>query len=98
MVSASSPVPEPVPNAAHREDVLRVARVPLDLLAQVSNVDVDRSRVAKRGAAPELPEQRLTAVHAAGARRERPEKLERDSREPELIFTVRGVGYRFREP
>jgi DNA-binding response OmpR family regulator len=25
------------------------------------------------------------------------EKLERDPREPELIFTVRGVGYRFRD-
>jgi len=25
------------------------------------------------------------------------EKLERDAREPELIFTVRGVGYRFRD-
>jgi DNA-binding response OmpR family regulator len=25
------------------------------------------------------------------------EKLERDPKEPELIFTVRGVGYRFRE-
>jgi DNA-binding response OmpR family regulator len=26
------------------------------------------------------------------------EKLERDAREPEYIFTVRGVGYRFRDP
>jgi DNA-binding response OmpR family regulator len=25
------------------------------------------------------------------------EKLERDAREPELIFTVRGVGYHFRD-
>ena len=25
------------------------------------------------------------------------EKLERDAREPELILTVRGVGYRFRD-
>jgi DNA-binding response OmpR family regulator len=25
------------------------------------------------------------------------EKLERDAREPEYLFTVRGVGYRFRD-
>ena len=31
-----------------------------------------------------------------GIRRQR-EKLERDASDPEIILTVRGVGYRFRE-
>jgi DNA-binding response OmpR family regulator len=26
------------------------------------------------------------------------EKLERDPRDPQFVLTVRGVGYRFREP
>jgi DNA-binding response OmpR family regulator len=39
-------------------------------------------------------EPRTIDVHVRHLR----EKLERDPREPEYIFTVRGVGYRFREP
>ena len=38
-------------------------------------------------------EQRTIDVHIRHLR----EKLERDAREPEYIFTVRGVGYRFRD-
>jgi DNA-binding response OmpR family regulator len=38
-------------------------------------------------------EQRTIDVHVRHLR----EKLERDPREPEYIFTVRGVGYRFRD-
>jgi DNA-binding response OmpR family regulator len=38
-------------------------------------------------------EPRTIDVHVRHLR----EKLERDAREPELIFTVRGVGYRFRD-
>ena len=38
-------------------------------------------------------EPRTIDVHVRHLR----EKLERDSREPEFIFTVRGVGYRFRD-
>jgi DNA-binding response OmpR family regulator len=38
-------------------------------------------------------EPRTIDVHVRHLR----EKLERDPREPELIFTVRGVGYRFRD-
>ena len=41
----------------------------------------------------EYREPRTIDVHVRHLR----EKLERDSKEPELIFTVRGVGYRFRE-
>jgi DNA-binding response OmpR family regulator len=39
-------------------------------------------------------EPRTIDVHVRHLR----EKLERDPREPEYIFTVRGVGYRFRDP
>jgi DNA-binding response OmpR family regulator len=39
-------------------------------------------------------EHRTIDVHIRHLR----EKLERDPREPEYIFTVRGVGYRFRDP
>jgi DNA-binding response OmpR family regulator len=41
----------------------------------------------------EYREPRTIDVHIRHLR----EKLERDPREPELIFTVRGVGYRFRD-
>jgi DNA-binding response OmpR family regulator len=41
----------------------------------------------------EYREPRTIDVHVRHLR----EKLERDAREPELIFTVRGVGYRFRD-
>ncbi len=39
-------------------------------------------------------EPRTIDVHVRHLR----EKLEREPREPELILTVRGVGYRFRDP
>ncbi len=39
-------------------------------------------------------EPRTIDVHVRHLR----EKIEQDPREPELILTVRGVGYRFREP
>jgi DNA-binding response OmpR family regulator len=39
-------------------------------------------------------EPRTIDVHVRHLR----EKLERDARDPEYIFTVRGVGYRFRDP
>jgi DNA-binding response OmpR family regulator len=38
-------------------------------------------------------EPRTIDVHVRHLR----EKLERDARDPEYIFTVRGVGYRFRD-
>ncbi len=47
----------------------------------------------RSGAASEYREPRTIDVHVRHLR----EKLERDAREPELIFTVRGVGYRFRD-
>jgi two-component system, OmpR family, response regulator len=39
-------------------------------------------------------EPRTIDVHVRHLR----EKLERDARDPRFILTVRGVGYRFREP
>jgi len=41
----------------------------------------------------EYREPRTIDVHVRHLR----EKIERDAREPELILTVRGVGYRFRD-
>ena len=59
-------VAEAVADAAHGEDVRRLARVGLDLLAQVADVDVDRARLAVGRVAPDRLEQRLAAVDAAG--------------------------------
>ena len=41
----------------------------------------------------EYRDQRTVDVHIRHLR----EKIERDAKEPELIFTVRGVGYHFRD-
>ena len=46
-------VPEAVPHAAHREQVLGAPRVGLELLAQVADMDVDRARVAVGRVAPD---------------------------------------------
>ena len=40
-------------DAAHREQVLRVLGILLELLAEVSDMDVDRARVAVRGVSPD---------------------------------------------
>ena len=40
-----------------------------------------------------LRDQRTIDVHIRHLR----EKLERDAKDPEYLFTVRGVGYRFRD-
>src|SRR5438067_8592940 len=73
-----SSVAEAVADAADSEDVLRVARVGLDLLAQVADVDVDRARLAIGGVAPERPEQHLPREDTRGLARQRPQKLELD--------------------
>src|SRR4051794_34772970 len=59
-------VAEAVPDAAHREEVLGGARVPFELLAQVSDVDVDGAGISIRGVAPHLLEKHLAGLHAAG--------------------------------
>src|SRR3712207_9228544 len=60
----------------HGEDQLGVARVLLELLAQVADVDVDRARVAVGGVAPDALEQHRAAEHAAGVARQGGEDLE----------------------
>ena len=55
-------LPEAVADAAHGEDQLGLARVALELLAQVADVDVDRARLAVVGVAPERLEQHPAAV------------------------------------
>src|SRR5439155_6749665 len=76
-----SSIAEAVADAAHGEDVFGLARVTLELLAQVTDVDVDRPRLAIVGASPERLEQHPPAVDAAGVRRQRPQELELDVRE-----------------
>jgi len=67
----------------------------LVVLAQSPGVVFSRRELLERlrGGA-DYREPRTIDVHVRHLR----EKLERDSREPRYILTVRGVGYRFREP
>src|SRR5205085_12067621 len=80
---ARSSIPEVIPHATHREEELRLLRVPLELLAQVANVHVDGPRIAVRRVAPQPLEQHRPAVHASGAARERGEDLELDVGQPD---------------
>ena len=66
----------------------------LALLASEPGVVFSRRQLLERirGSA-DYREPRTIDVHVRHLR----EKIERDSREPELILTVRGAGYRFRE-
>src|SRR5204862_7554601 len=73
-----SRVAEAVADAANGQQVLRLARVALELLAEVAHVDVDRARLPIGGIAPERPEQHLAAEDAAGARDEGAQELEFD--------------------
>src|SRR5207244_3261204 len=74
-------VPEAVADAAYRQDVLRLPRLGLQLLAQVPDVDVDRPWVAVVGALPERLQEHPPAEDAARACRERAEQLELDVRQ-----------------
>src|SRR3954451_1260937 len=69
-------VAEAVADAAHREDVLRLLGVRLELLAQVADVDVDGARVAIGRVAPHAREEHGAREHAARARGERAQDLE----------------------
>src|SRR6201989_1435361 len=79
-LSSALRVAEPVADPAHGEQVLRVLRVALELLAQVADVDVDRARVAVGAVAPDAREQHVARPHAAGAGGEREQDLELDVR------------------
>ena len=78
---AGSRLPEAVARAAHREDQLGLARVALDLLPQVADVDVDRARLAVVRAAPDALEQLAPAEHDARVGGERAQQLELDERQ-----------------
>src|SRR6202022_4484549 len=75
-MGSASGVAEAVADAPHREQVLGLLGVALELLAQVTDVDVDRARVAERGVAPDLGEQHVARVDAAGVPRDGGEDLE----------------------
>src|SRR4051794_4981567 len=76
-----SRVAEAVADTTDGEDQLRLARIALELLAQVADVDVDRARLAVVRASPEPLEQHLPRVHPARVRGEYPQELELDVRE-----------------
>src|SRR4051794_30858343 len=71
-------VAEAVADAAHREEVLRLLRVRLDLLPQMPDVDVDRAWVAVGGVAPDARQQHVAGEHASGRPGQRREDLELD--------------------
>src|SRR5919199_991645 len=71
-------VAEAVADSAHGEEVLRLLGVALELLAQVTDVDVDRPRVAVGAVAPDAGEEHVARPHAARVRREGGEDLELD--------------------
>src|SRR6185437_7106584 len=78
LMAASGGVAEAVADAAHGEDVDGLARIRLDLLAQVPDVYVDGARLAVGRVAPDRLEQRLAGVDPAGVERERVQNLELD--------------------
>src|SRR6186997_2537146 len=78
-------LPEPVADPAHGEQVLRLLRVLLQLLAQVADVDVDGARVAVVGVAPDVLEQGLAGEDAPRRTRERAEDLELDVGDFDLL-------------
>ena len=77
-------IPEPVAHTPHRKQVLGIARVALDLLPQVADVDVNGPRIAIVGVAPDVLEQGLAALDPSRRRRERGEDLELDVGEADL--------------
>ena len=74
-----------IPHAAHGEEELRILWIALDLLAQVSDVDVDGARVAIGGVAPEAVEDHRAAEYAARVAGEDREDLELHVGEPHRL-------------
>src|SRR6476661_2768966 len=71
-------VAEAIADAAHREQVLGGARVPLELLPKVANVDIDGARVPVGGVSPDLLEEHLARLDPARRTGKRGEDLELD--------------------
>ena len=61
--------------------------------AYVHEIDVRRQLLERLRGGADYREPRTIDVHVRHLR----EKIEREPREPELILTVRGAGYRFRD-
>src|SRR3954447_24974845 len=76
---------EAVPHAAFGKDHLRVRRIRLQLLAEVTDVDVDGAVVAVLRVAEHVLEQFGAGEHAAGLAREREQDLELEERELDRV-------------
>ena len=80
-----------------RGERVRLTYVEFEILAALARKPgrVSRARrcSSRSGATPRYRDPRTVDVHIRHLR----EKLERDPSQPEYLFTVRGVGYRFRE-
>src|SRR5207249_3427122 len=72
---------ELVADAAHRQQALRVARVGLELPAEIRDVHVDRPAVADELALPEMPDELVSSEVAAGLGGEQCDEPELGSRE-----------------
>jgi hypothetical protein len=72
---------EAIARAADRKDQLGIARVPLDLLAKVANVDIDRPRLTVVGPPTKSFQELSPRKDDAWARRQHHEHLELDERE-----------------
>ena len=81
---------QPVADAAHRLDRVAAER-PVDLLAQVADVDVDDVRAALERHVPRAFEQLRAGQHAAGPAHEQLEQRELLRREVELVVAAPGA-------
>src|ERR671912_522384 len=80
-----SPLPKAVADPANREDQLRLVGILLDLLAQMTHVDVDRPGLAVIGAAAEALEQLAAGEDPAGGRGKHAQQLELDEGQLRLL-------------
>src|ERR687898_2528620 len=78
-------VPEAIADPAHREQVLGLLGIALELLAKVPDVDVDRARIPVGGVAPDVLQQALAAEHPPGGAREHRQDLELDVGEADRL-------------
>src|SRR5690242_3893782 len=72
---------EPVAQAAHVAQVLRVGRIVLNLAAQVRDVVVDNARAGIGVLAPDTVDELIAAQHAAAGADKQAEQLELDGRQ-----------------
>src|SRR5215203_724395 len=78
-------IAQPVPRAAHRLELIDAER-PVDLVAQVADVDVDDVRAVLVVVVPGVLEQLVAREHLAGMAHERLEQLEFLRRQGHLGF------------